>query len=46
MRGPEFPENKGRSARRPHQGRRCDGKTPYATWSEGKEVAISKKFAA
>ena len=25
--------------RRPHQGKRCDGKTPYATWTEGKEVA-------
>jgi transposase InsO family protein len=34
------------NTRRAHQGKRCDGKTPYATWSEGKEVAISKKFVA
>jgi transposase InsO family protein len=32
--------------RRPHQGKRCDGKTPYATWNEGKEVALSKKLVA
>jgi transposase InsO family protein len=34
------------NTRRPHQGKRCDGKTPYATWNEGKEVATSKKLAA
>jgi hypothetical protein len=32
--------------RRPHQGKRCDGKTPYATWIEGKEVADSKTLVA
>jgi len=34
------------NTRRPHQGKRCDGKTPYATWTAGKEVAISKMLAA
>jgi len=34
------------NTRRPHQGKRCDGKTPYATWIEGKEVANSKMLAA
>ena len=31
---------------RPHQGKRCDGRTPYATWTEGKEVASQKRIAA
>jgi transposase InsO family protein len=34
------------NTKRPHQGKRCDGKTPYATWTESKEVAISKKLVA
>jgi transposase InsO family protein len=34
------------NTKRPHQGKRCDGKTPYATWTEGKEVAHSKMIAA
>ena len=34
------------NTRRPHQGKRCDGKTPYATWLEGKEVALAKKLTA
>jgi transposase InsO family protein len=31
---------------RPHQGKRCDGKTPYATLLEGKSIAVSKDLAA
>jgi transposase InsO family protein len=31
---------------RPHQGKRCDGRTPYATWIDGKEIAIAKRLAA
>jgi transposase InsO family protein len=31
---------------RPHQGKRCDGKTPYATLIEGKGLAEAKKLAA
>ena len=34
------------NTRRSHQGKRCNGKTPHATWIEGKEVAISKKLVA
>ena len=32
--------------RRPHQGKRCDGRTPYATLIEGKDLAAAKKLAA
>ena len=31
---------------RPHQGKRCDGKTPYATLIEGKDLAQAKKLVA
>jgi transposase InsO family protein len=31
---------------RPHQGKRCDGKTPYATLTEGKEILAEKVIAA
>jgi transposase InsO family protein len=34
------------NTRRPHQGKRCDGKTPYATLSEGKTLAEEKQIAA
>ena len=32
--------------RRPHQGKRCDGRTPYATLTEGKDLAQSKQLSA
>ena len=32
--------------RRPHQGKRCDGKTPYATLTEGKDLAKGKQLVA
>jgi transposase InsO family protein len=32
--------------RRPHQGKRCEGRTPYATFCEAKEVAIEKQLSA
>ena len=34
------------NAERPHQGERCNGRTPYATWIEGKEVALEKRISA
>jgi transposase InsO family protein len=32
--------------RRPHQGKRCDGRTPYATLQEGKALASEKMISA
>ena len=32
--------------RRPHQGKRCDGRTPYATFSEAKRIATEKQISA
>ena len=34
------------NTRRPHSGKRCEGKTPYATLIEGKEIAKEKQIAA
>ena len=31
---------------RPHQGKRCDGKTPYATLTETKDLAREKRISA
>ncbi|HKK71343.1 MAG TPA: IS481 family transposase [Candidatus Krumholzibacteria bacterium] len=32
--------------RRPHQGKRCDGRTPYATLTESKHLAEAKQLSA
>jgi transposase InsO family protein len=32
--------------RRPHQGKRCEGRTPYATFSDAKRIAIEKQLSA
>jgi len=32
--------------RRPHQGKRCEGRTPYATVMDGKAIAEEKRIAA
>lgn len=32
--------------RRAHQGKRCEGKTPYATFIEGKRIVTEKQFSA
>ena len=34
------------NTKREHQGKRCDGRTPYATWIEGKEEALEKRISA
>jgi transposase InsO family protein len=31
---------------RPHQGKRCDGKTPMVTWDEGKHLVVAKVIGA
>ena len=31
---------------RPHQGKRCDGRTPYATLTDGKAIVREKMIAA
>ena len=32
--------------RRPHQGKRCDGRTPMVTWDEAKPLAAEKRIGA
>ena len=32
--------------RRPHQGKRCDGRTPMVTWTESKHLALEKRIGA
>lgn len=32
--------------RRPHQGKRCDGRTPMVTWAENKALAVEKRIGA
>jgi len=32
--------------RRPHQGKRCDGRTPMVTWAEAKPLAEEKRIVA